>query len=774
MITKTFRIFSNFILINFLIIQPGHLTEKPSIFPTPVKATAKSYEGYTLQSPIQDVQVQLSVSLGEGCNARIADIIREADEFIAVFMYRLDSPVIINALADLHLNSKIDNNPVPVLVFLDHDQSLSSSKYGKYIQRLLDIVPTSLVKLGSKAFHQKVMVCKKRNQQAKVVVGSANATYEAENIHSEDTVIIESNRLAKIYLDEFYNLLTMNVKKLEVFHENRFKMDESNLSHLQALGKKIPHILSDKDHQDDNFQKTSKKASIVALGISTGFKGGKLKCFNVVDNLLTEENKFIFIFENYLTLSTDKYSEFWKNLLNATPKTIVLDDDKKDEEDEKSSNTRSILSLADKHNAFLFKPYTGGKFHHKLIIQYPSEGSPVIFTGSFHISNGAIDNNSETIIGICSEELSQEYLASIFWHSGLGNKVEAWKFREHLKFLLNKNTLIWNAAQKIYTANMLSIEGYYDRVSFVLSNLLSMQFLKVDMKKLKENEEKFQKDYKTLDNEGKYKLLSGLRECVFFNIGEIASSLVAHSKPLTSLQQSPDFPKKLPSSLKEAKQWLEEVKEWLDAANEYTKSSQTKQRVSVSLLKEAKTVLSTIDHACTILESAYNFVENFKNMLDLTKTLSTYVSQATFPELPTTMETDVTQATFGSTGSPIKTHTKPISVVSNSNTPTRILKRSGKEEVENEPALKRRETEAAYSVFNLQSFINYLVNVKGNSATHITSTLSFDLLPQALGKIANNENYGKDEIKKRLWEELKSKFEEEFMEWEKSRKPTQI
>lgn len=56
--------------------------------------------------------------------------------------------------------------------------------------------------LGGRSFHQKVIVTKKIGEEAVVILGSANATFEADNEHSEDLVFIQSNELAKIYLTE--------------------------------------------------------------------------------------------------------------------------------------------------------------------------------------------------------------------------------------------------------------------------------------------------------------------------------------------------------------------------------------------------------------------------------------------------------------------------------------------------------------------------------------------------------------------------------------------
>ncbi len=121
-----------------------------------------------------------------------------------------------------------------------------------YVKHLVNNVPTSLVKLGSGAFHHKVMIFKKKNQQAFVSIGSANATYDADNKHSEDSLIIQSNKVANFYLTEFQSLL--RTSKSGVYHEHKIynkeiQKLESNTSKLSDLAK----LLMEADTMNTNL-----------------------------------------------------------------------------------------------------------------------------------------------------------------------------------------------------------------------------------------------------------------------------------------------------------------------------------------------------------------------------------------------------------------------------------------------------------------------------------------------------------------------------------------
>jgi len=309
-------------------------------------------------------------------------------------------------------------------------------------------VPTSLVKLGSVSFHHKVVISKKQGQEAIVVIGSANATFESENVHSEDMVFIQSNKLANILLKQYYKLFTMKVKEEEqtvkIYHEHRLNKGESNTEKLQEFRSKL--LETDTGSLLEGYT----KASITALALSTGFAstGGSKRCLEILESILNAENRALFLFENFFTL---KAAIDLANKSDAA-KLIILDRDK---------NNETILPLLrnqPRNMVEMFTPYTLGKFHHKLIIQYPYEGEPILYTGSFHPSGNAVANNSELIIGIKSEDLPFQYLASIMEQAGLGEDLTVWQFFNlpHTKFILNNERIKTVLLQKFLLCNYVS------------------------------------------------------------------------------------------------------------------------------------------------------------------------------------------------------------------------------------------------------------------------------------------------------------------------------
>ena len=380
---------------------------------------------------IRNASVSSCVSLGDSCVNRADAILKNADQFACVFMYRFNSPVLIKTLEEKHFRG------VPVVVFMDYFQTYESSsdgsKYPAYVQRLIESVPTSLVKLGSKSFHQKVIISKKENEEAYVILGSANATYEADNQHSEDIVIIQNNLLASILLKEFQKLFTMEPKgekalllpqTVQIFHESRLKASKSNIDYLNIFAGKL---------QDNPLPANKSRGDVVALGMSTGFpaKEGTKKCLNVLSKALEhQENDFLLLFENFISLDeTPAMKTIEQALTNPTRKLIIVDNN------EHNGKTEKLLKSQGNNTVCLFKPFSGGKFHHKLVIQYVKEQAPIIYTGSFHISANSVTNNSENIIGIKSEHLADEYLSSLLLNSGLGEEQAA------LSFLIKQPTL---------------------------------------------------------------------------------------------------------------------------------------------------------------------------------------------------------------------------------------------------------------------------------------------------------------------------------------------
>ncbi|MBM3633518.1 MAG: hypothetical protein FJX03_07465 [Alphaproteobacteria bacterium] len=482
---KIYRIILSYILLSlFMIASSSYGTfaadareHKTHVLPSPQKAMS-SYGGIEHRESIEKVRVSSCVSLGGSCIARINDVLDGANEFVVSFMYRFNSPTLIRTLERKHLAS------IPVIIFLDYGQTYESSSegshYPQYARQLIDSVPTSLVKLGGRSYHQKVYISKKSGEQAIVILGSANATFEADNEHSEDMVFVQSNTLAHFYLQEFEKLLRMEPPKkasatefpeqqVMVFHEHRVLKGASNTDYLS----KLRGLLNSKD------QPTLMGAHIgdvVSLAISTGFPndGGTQRCLNIVNDALgSDQSEFLFLFENFISLNEALSGEkIGENLKSKTPKLIVLDKNK--------HNAASVKGLESKDNTvLLFKPFSGGKFHHKLIIHYPKEGSPIVYTGSFHISTNAVQRNSENIIGIRSPELADEYLASILLNSGLGEQPKVWRFIFKYEQRLRKlrvsqsfqDSRVLQTARKILQKCQKNMERYLDRLDRVETHL---------------------------------------------------------------------------------------------------------------------------------------------------------------------------------------------------------------------------------------------------------------------------------------------------------------
>jgi len=433
---------------------------KPTVAASPFKSSAKRHKGLVQQGEEEyDVLVKPCISLGQSCTAEVSKLINEADEFVVSFMYRMNSPNIINSLAN-------KSNQIPVVTFLDYAQSIGNSAYHQYVKRLIDIVPTSLVKLGSVSFHHKVVISKKQGQEAIVVIGSAKSTFESENVHSEDMVFIQSNKLANILLNQYHKLFTMKVSEKEqtvkIYHEHRLNKGESNTEKLQEFRSKL--LGTDTSSLLEEYT----KASITALALSTGFAstGGSKRCFEILENIFNAENQALFLFENFFTLKAAI------NLANKSDaaKLIILDRDR---------NNESILPLLrkqPKNMVGMFTPYTLGKFHHKLIIQYLYEGDPILYTGSFHPSESAVANNSELIIGIKSVELPFQYLASIMEQSGLIEDLTVWQFFRKLANpeLILANQTMKAVIDKTYGRILHKMNAYLEKYQRIFDNLSSI------------------------------------------------------------------------------------------------------------------------------------------------------------------------------------------------------------------------------------------------------------------------------------------------------------
>ena len=475
------------------------------------------YPGFILKREIGNVEVESCVSLGGSCNQKVAEIIKTSDEYVVSFMYRYNSPAITNALADLHLSSP----NTPVLVFLDYKQFYEAQNaYLGYNNYLVESVPTSLVKIGSKSFHHKIVVAKRKNEEAIVIVGSANATYESDNLHSEDLLIIRSNKLATIYLTEFNKML--NSRGVETYDVNKQGLDAPNRDFLESLTNATEESANENMSDIDTRSFTG---TITSLAISSGTssEAGSKACFRIFQDILKARNNLLIFFENYFTMGANEIPE----LSDKTPKLIILDDD--------PNNAKYLYhNLKERSNkALLFQLHTGGKFHHKLVLQYPYAREPVVYTGSFHPSTNAIKNNSENIIGIRSKELADGYLASILWQSGLGNVPEVWsfleKFPEELGFK-EKGSRLGNTITKLRNRAFYNIHRFWintlpiiDYFSEALSPLFEKNLIGEDIDLLREeiegNIQSFKQGYLTEEQlKGLEEIAASLNKMVFLPI----------------------------------------------------------------------------------------------------------------------------------------------------------------------------------------------------------------------------------------------------------------
>jgi hypothetical protein len=608
-----------FLIIGLSKINPLAAMEqhhRPQVAHTPTKPT-EGYGGKVKNDFHKAVRVSSCVSLGGDCISRINSILQNADEFIISFMYRFDSPTLIRTLENKYLNTK-----TPVLVFLDYNQTYNShlkdSKYFNYVKHLINSVPTSLVKLGSRSFHHKVTISKEIGKEAIVIVGSANATYESDNQHSEDVIFIQSNELAKFYLDEFKTLLRydpsqnkgqLRDSQVKIFHEHRLDPHESNINILSNLSNSL-------QKQTDNELTLTPfhlgKIKTVALSTGHSTAKGTEKCLNIVLDILkdTSNNVALLLFENYITLNPALKERVWPFLTTKTPKFIVVEDNKhnrdpepepekiyKNKKKNKKTNNEILLSTHEKeegiektkslYNEVLFcRPFTEQKFHHKLILQYLKQGEPIIYSGSFHISSSAITNNSETIIGIQSQGLADEILASLLLNSGLGEKAEIWKFIA--KHLLIKNpTSSQSQKNLLHAAHQLLLKThknkmrYMDRFEKICEELLEAASDADEQDLIRNHFAPLMEAFKTGSHyEIQFKEIENIIETVFkdHHIYPIWSEYInkLHQEILhkkgEDLKNS-DFPIYSPPPHLLRHRWLKDLKEWLTWEIEWNKNA---------------------------------------------------------------------------------------------------------------------------------------------------------------------------------------------------------
>jgi phosphatidylserine/phosphatidylglycerophosphate/cardiolipin synthase-like enzyme len=619
-----YRVILPYFLLSLFAIENGILgadDHKSHVLPSPQKSQAPSYGGIEHKELIKRVKVSSCVSLGGSCIDRINSILKNADQFIVSFMYRFNSPTLIKTLAD----KRLDPIPVPVVVFLDYNQTYESSSEGShyphYVRRLIESVPTSLVKLKGRSFHQKIIISKETGKEAVVIVGSANATFEADNEHSEDIVIIQSNALADFYLGEFGKLMRMNLPsqesssikliepQIKVFHEHRIQSGESNIDFLDTLRQRL-FSKKDKLSPIDGHS-----GDIVSLGISTGFQNdeGTQKCLSIVNDALEAHNAFLFLFENFISLNEGLMKkEIGINLKNKTRKLIILDNNKH------NVTSTQELRQSSANEILLFKPFSGGKFHHKLIIQYPINDAPIVYTGSFHISTNAIERNSENIIGIRSAGLADEYLASILLNSGLGEQPSVWRFiskhqrlRETIVQSKSQESLVLKSARKLLHKCKENMNRYLDRLERIETHLQSTSSDADQQNEISKHFWSCANKFEQGDD--KLRAIEDLNDAVFK--GDIAGiywkdlqkKWGAIKEKLADIDELPEFRED------SVEGWLEKMGTWIGN----TKEEQKWEKLSI---KEDLESIETI-------HTALNDLHEYKNTFDRLDELSDIISQ---------------------------------------------------------------------------------------------------------------------------------------------------
>lgn len=421
-----------------------------------------NYKGYTYSGTEYAAKVENQVSLGGQYTEKVREAIKNYDEFFVAFMYRFDHPAFIRDLGDkVHLFQKQGPAPViqdpapkqperikyPPLIFLDYNTFFKKKDYNykNYVKHLIYNVPVSFVNIGEsgyknshKAFHHKIIICKEKNKEASVFIGSANATYHADYQHSDDTLLIQSNNLAKNILDEFRKLFYSDIVRIvDIYGFN------NNKKHREYL-EDFYNIINEEIKLDIKLDIITPSISIKSFVISTGTgdwrKNACLKFFK--KNILKEKNNALLIyFQNYLNIYGNSDKEgYFKTLRKSLeekeePLKLVVRWDNISTGRKQKNNIKAeelyYNELQNKKDIYFvnFKPYTQSKFHHKAIIQYlKNDEDPILYTGSFNLSVNAIKNNSENIIGVRSKTLVEDYLCSLLWNSNLADQEKIWQF----------------------------------------------------------------------------------------------------------------------------------------------------------------------------------------------------------------------------------------------------------------------------------------------------------------------------------------------------------
>ncbi len=154
------------------------------IFIFPVAVGAKSIT-------LTHAPAQIYLSPRGGCTKAIVEAINKAKTDVLVQAYSFTSPEIAKALVDAHRRG------VHVEIILD--KSNNSPKYSAADFAGHMGIPTFIDTKHAIA-HNKVMVIDKNS----VITGSFNFTKAAENDNAENLIIIQSEKLAEIYLDNWY------------------------------------------------------------------------------------------------------------------------------------------------------------------------------------------------------------------------------------------------------------------------------------------------------------------------------------------------------------------------------------------------------------------------------------------------------------------------------------------------------------------------------------------------------------------------------------------
>lgn len=475
----------------------------------PESGGKSDYRGYNLAKSQEDngikkikLNIKSQVSLGGEYVQEVRNAIRDSNQFVVFFMYRFDHPALIHELGEKYITFRQNKNKdkkccIP-LVFLDHNDFFSdkdNSRYRDYVRRLSREVPLSYVKLqretdqkdDKKRFHHKIIICKKENAEATVFIGSANATYEADNQHSEDTLIIKSNNLAHILLREFNKFFNSNIAY--IYDDLVVSEEKKNQTYLDEFINLTP--LSQKENilAEPKFN----EGFIESLVISDGFYSTKKdmaeknnQCLDLVEKILNKKNnKALIYFQNHFNLlpteknekrSVDHFKKFRINLSNQSSKLIVRwggGISKKHETDDKEE-----YLYKDNIKYMIYNPYTHGKFHHKAIIQYLDDKEPILYTGSFNFSSTAVEDKSENIIGIRSASLVENYLCSVLWNSDLAAEPEIWTYIKNNNSVFGtdfdkdqSNTKMREFANKVLLRTEDNIEKYRMRLKSGLERL---------------------------------------------------------------------------------------------------------------------------------------------------------------------------------------------------------------------------------------------------------------------------------------------------------------